>query len=114
MQFEMALERYPELEAAELETNRQSVLAKTAFDLPPTQISYSEEEAGRGSSGVQSFGFRQSLDFPLTYLRERQAGKARTALAENRFRLTRTELRQEVSKAWQQWRYRYGSGCTLR
>ncbi|MEX0994367.1 MAG: efflux RND transporter permease subunit, partial [Balneolaceae bacterium] len=79
--IQMALERYPEIEAAKLEAERQSVLGKTAFDLPPTQVSYSEEEVGRNSSGVRSFGIRQSLDFPLTYLRERQAGKARTELA---------------------------------
>ncbi|MEX2639968.1 MAG: efflux RND transporter permease subunit, partial [Balneolales bacterium] len=104
--IEMALERSPELDTAELEAERQSVLAKTAFDLPPAQISYSEEEAGGSSSGVQSFGIRQSLDFPLTYLRERQAGRARTELAGNRLKLTRSELKQEVSKAWQEWRYR--------
>ncbi|MEX2640987.1 MAG: CusA/CzcA family heavy metal efflux RND transporter, partial [Balneolales bacterium] len=103
---EMVLERYPELDAAELEAKRQSVLAKTAFELPPTQISYSEEEAGGASRGVQSFGVRQSLDFPLKYLRERQAGRAQTELAENRLELTRSELKQVVSKTWQEWRYR--------
>ncbi|MEX2572680.1 MAG: efflux RND transporter permease subunit, partial [Balneolaceae bacterium] len=103
---EMTLDRYPELDAAELEAKRQSVLAKTAFELPPTQISYSEEEAGGASRGVQSFGIQQSLDFPLKYIRERQAGKALTELAENRLKLTRSELKQEVSKTWQEWRYR--------
>ncbi len=103
---EMVLERSPKLDAARLETDRVSQLSKIVLDLPPTQISYSEEEVGGNSAGVRSFGVQQSLDFPLTYLRERQAGKARTELANNRYRLTRTELKQQVGKAWQEWRYR--------
>lgn len=104
--IDMAYERSPKLDAAQLETDRLSQLSNIVLNLPPTQISYSQEEAGGNSVGVRSFGVQQSLDFPLTYLRERQAGKARTELAQNRYRLTRTEIQRRVSRTWQEWRYR--------
>lgn len=102
---EMALERHPELRAGELAIDREASLSRTAFEPFATRLYISREEAGKGNSGIENFGIEQELEFPLKSVRKRQAGRARTDLARNRFSLSRAELRKEVRLAWQQWRY---------
>lgn len=102
---EMALERYPEIRAGELAIERETALSRTAFEPFATRLYMSQEEAGNGNSGIKNFGIEQEFEFPLKSIRKRQAGRARTDLARNRFSLSRAELRKEVRLAWQQWRY---------
>ncbi len=101
-----ALEQYPDIRAANLAVDRESVLSKTAFEPSPTRLYFSEGEVGDGSSGIKSFGIEQEFEFPLQSIRKVQVGRARTDRAESNRNLTRTQLKREVRLAWQHWRYR--------
>ncbi|MEX1122021.1 MAG: CusA/CzcA family heavy metal efflux RND transporter, partial [Balneolales bacterium] len=101
-----ALERYPDIRAADLAVDRELALSKTAFEPSPTRLYISEEEVGGGSSGIESFGIQQEFEFPLKSIRKAQMGRARTDRAEAKRNLTRTQFKREVRLAWQQWSYR--------
>lgn len=102
---ERAMRQYPGLRADRLAADYESALARTSYELLPTELFYSEEEIGENVVGVQNIGIRQALEFPLTSIRKSRVGRSQADLAEARFRLSRSELARDVRLAWQQWRY---------
>ena len=97
---ERAVENYPRIQSARLEIESQEVLKKTAWNLGNTTLFTGEEEAGNGSSGVQSQGIQQRQIDVFGIVPRLQLQKERIALAEDALNLSMIEVEREVSRAW--------------
>jgi heavy metal efflux system protein len=97
---ERAVKNYPTIQSARLEIESQEALKKTAWNLGNTTIFAGEEEAGNGSSGVQSQGILQRQIDVFGIVPRLQLQKERVALAEDALNLSVIEVEREVSRAW--------------
>ncbi len=97
---ERAVKNYPRIQSARLEIESQEALKKTAWDIGRTTFFTGKEEAGNGSSGVQSQGIQQRQIDVFGIAPRLQLQKERVTLAENALNLSVIEVEREVSRAW--------------
>ncbi len=97
---ERAVKNYPKIQSARLEIESQEALKKTAWDLGRTTFFSGKEEAGNGSSGVQSQGIKQQQIDVFGIVPKLRLQKEQVTLAENMLNLSMIEIELEVSRAW--------------
>mgnify|MGYP001947858649 FL=1 len=97
---ERAVTSYPRIQSAKLEIESQEALKKTAWDLGRTSFFAGKEEAGNGSSGIQSQGIQQRQIDVFGIVPRLRLQKEQVTLAENRLNLSMIEIEREVSRAW--------------
>lgn len=99
--IEMAKARYPALEAAQLEVDKQVALKNTAFDLGTTSVYTGKEEVGNGFEGIQTqIGVGQSDMDLLSIPAKSRLAQSRVELAESGQSLSESALTKDVSIAY--------------
>ena len=101
---QQAVARYPRIQAARLDIERQRALKKTAWNLGNTQLFTGGEEIGETDEGRQGVytivGIQQQNINVLGIASQRRAQQQRVALSEAALRLSEYELRQQVKSAY--------------
>lgn len=98
---QLAKDHYPQLKIKEHSITKANKQSKKSLDFGQTQIFTSVEEAGNGSSGVQSIiGFGQNNIDIFGAFAKSDYYEAQIKLAEIDFSLTELQLSQLVSSDW--------------
>ncbi len=99
--IERAKEKYPSLKAAQLETEKQKSLKKTAYDFGITSVYTGKEEIAGGFAGVYNqIGISQSDIDIFGIISKSNLVKAKTNFAEKSEKLTELSLARQVSSTF--------------
>ena len=99
----IALESSPKVRKAILQTDRQSVLTKSAFDFGKTEVFYESEETKSGVKGNSRVGVRQEINFPTVYFQQYRLQNQNRALSELELKLVKAEVTRDVRIAYDEW-----------
>ncbi len=92
-----AVENYPGLKQSELTIQKEESLEKSVWDFGDTELFYSNEETdGSSNKGIESYGIRQSIDFPLTYLARAGYKSSKTELSRRFYEVRKLELIRNI------------------
>jgi len=90
--IQVALERNPSVQAAVLETERQSEMKRTAFEFPKTDLSLLYGQYNSIEKNDNSLTISQSIPFPTVFARQNSLSKALITSAKLQESVTRNEL----------------------
>lgn len=96
----LALEKNPGVQAAALETEKQSALQKTSFDLPKTDVSLLYGQYNSIQKKDNNFTVTQSLPFPTVFARQAAVNRSLTATSVLKEKVSRNELTFQVRQAF--------------
>jgi cobalt-zinc-cadmium resistance protein CzcA len=100
--IDQALERYPKMQNARLEIERQTALKKTAWNLGNTTLFTAGEEISANQGVYTPIGLSQQ-NIPLFNVAPQLAAqKQRVALAQSALSLTELQIKLEVQKSFSQ------------
>ena len=96
--IDLAIKKYPAMEAARFEIEKQKAAKKTSFDFGTTSIYTGKEEVGNGLPGITTnIGISQSDIDVFGIAAKSNLAKAEIKKAEIKLNLTQAELEREVS-----------------
>jgi cobalt-zinc-cadmium resistance protein CzcA len=100
----LALEKYPSVQAASLETSRQSALKRGAIEIPKTDVSllYGQFNSIQHDNNIT---ISQNLPFPTVFTSQRSLSKAFISSAEYQEKMTRNEVVFQVKMIFNQLLY---------
>lgn len=102
----IALENYPGLKKAKLNVEKEKSLQKSVWDFGNTELFYSKEETdGTTNSGIESYGIKQQIDFPLTYIAKNSYQSSLVDLSKQLFEISKSELIKNVFSSYYQLLY---------
>ena len=96
---EIALQKYPRMEAARLKVEKEQKLKKTAFELDNTKLQYSRGQLD-GKMTDYSWQFSQGFRFPTTYISRAKLQEQMIQLRERGLSLTASETEYAVRSAF--------------
>lgn len=97
----IAIEKYPGLKSAKLNVEKEEALQKSVWDLGDTELFYSKEETdGSANSGIESFGIKQQIDFPLTYIARSNHQSSKVDLTSKAFEINKNELTRNIFSSY--------------
>ncbi|MDZ7767175.1 MAG: TolC family protein [Melioribacteraceae bacterium] len=97
----IGLQNYPAIKAAEMRKEKEKSLQKTAWDFGDTELYYSVEETdGSANGGIESYGVKQSIDFPLMYIYRSNYLASKTEQRNKEFDFIVTELKRNIYLAY--------------
>jgi cobalt-zinc-cadmium resistance protein CzcA len=102
----IAFENYPGLKSAKLKVDKEESLQKSVWDLGDTEIFYSKEETdGSTDSGIESFGIKQQIDFPLTYIARSSHQSSKVDLMNKVYEINKNDLTRNIYSSYYQLLY---------
>lgn len=97
----IGLQNYPAVKAAEMRKEREESLQKTTWDLGDTELYYSVGETdGSPNSGIESYGVKQSIDFPLKYFYRSSYLSSKAERQKKEYEYIVTELKKNIYLAY--------------
>ena len=102
----MALQNNLQLNSANLSVSRQTVLQRSAFDIPKTEFTLQQDAADGGSQG-NSIGITQSFSLPIVYKTQAKLLKQQTNLAQRERELLIFDIKRRVSLAYANLQFSY-------
>lgn len=103
--IQRALEKYPSVEAARLETSRLSTLERTSFELPKTDIALLYGQYNSIQRGDNNVTISQSIPFPTVFAKQKSYNAAMTKSAMLQEVASRNELVFRVKQTFNQLLY---------
>ena len=98
---DIAVENYPELDKARLMIDAEKALKKSAWKFGDTEFFYSSEETdGSPKSGIESYGLKQSFNFPLTYIYRNSYQSGMVELQKSNYAYSKALLKRNVSTSY--------------
>jgi len=99
----IAVENYPAIKSARLNVEKEEALQKSVWDLGDTELFYSIEETdGSEDSGIKSYGIRQKIDFPTTFIARSSHQSSKVDLTNKAYELSKNELTRNVFSSYYQ------------
>lgn len=97
----IGLQNYPAIKAAEMRKVREKSLQKTAWDLGDTELYYSVgETVGSANSGIESYGVKQTIDFPLRYFYRSSYLSSKTKQKDKEYDFVVSDLKRNIYSAY--------------
>lgn len=97
----IGLQNYPAVKVAEMRKDREESLQKTAWDFGDTELYYSVGETdGSANSGIESYGIKQSIDFPLKYIYRSSYLSSKAEQQKREYDYIVTELKKNIYSAY--------------
>lgn len=93
--IKIAVENNSEIKIANLETQQFKALQKTAFRIPKTDLTLTQDPTAGGNTD-NSWGISQRFEFPTVYTTQNKLAKAETKLSEQSAAVKRNYLIREV------------------
>ncbi|MFD1002746.1 TolC family protein [Ohtaekwangia kribbensis] len=90
--IQQALDKHPAVEAARLETSRLTILERTAFELPKTDVSLLYGQYNSIQRGDNNLTISQSIPFPAVFVGQKTVNKAMTKAAMQQEIVSKNEL----------------------
>ncbi len=96
---QIALDNNKQIKAYGLKSAEAKALAKTAFSIPKTNISYGMDEnnIAENNHPLKVWGVEQSFAFPTLYTAQRKANNYSTSIVQSQFELEKNRVLKEVS-----------------
>ncbi|MGK7397096.1 MAG: CusA/CzcA family heavy metal efflux RND transporter [Candidatus Cyclobacteriaceae bacterium M3_2C_046] len=105
--IQLAFENNAQLQASELQIEKNQKLQKTAFDPGSTMLYLGTEENSYDmeNDGIDSYGLQQSIQFPTVYTAQSKVLKTSTRMSRYNFQMDQRTIEKNVSQAYYQLLY---------
>lgn len=103
--LKLALEKNPTVQASAIETERQSTLKKTSFDIPKTEVAVLFGQYNSIQRNDNNFTITQSIPFPTFFARQNALNKELITASSLKEKITKNELSFQVRQTFNQLLY---------